>query len=72
LALIGLLLPILVAGPGGLTVARVLPFPQASDGRRPVLFSESCPRNPLTLGVEEMPPGGETPVHLKKPQGGLP
>lgn len=39
-ALIGLLLPILVAGPGVFTVARFLPLPRASDGRRPVLFLE--------------------------------
>jgi putative oxidoreductase len=36
LALIGLLLPILIAGPGSLTVARLLPLPKRTDTGRPV------------------------------------
>ena len=38
LALIGLLLPILIAGPGRYTVARLLPFLVRKDGRPPAVI----------------------------------
>lgn len=36
LALIGLLLPILIAGPGSLTVGRLLPLPRQKESGRPI------------------------------------
>src|SRR5687767_12707261 len=36
LALIGLLLPILIAGPGSLTLGRLLPLPKQGDTGRPI------------------------------------
>ncbi len=40
LALLGLLFPILVAGPGAFSVGRFLPLPKASDGQRPLKVLE--------------------------------
>jgi putative oxidoreductase len=40
LALIGLLLPILIAGPGRFSIGRALPLPKSSVTGRPVVFLE--------------------------------
>jgi putative oxidoreductase len=40
LALIGLLLPILIAGPGKYTVGRCLPLPKAANSDRPIVILE--------------------------------
>lgn len=40
LALIGLLLPIFMAGPGKLAIGRFLPLPRSRDRSRPILFLE--------------------------------
>lgn len=40
LALIGLLLPILIAGPGRLAIGRFLPLPQSSRTQRPIAVLE--------------------------------
>jgi putative oxidoreductase len=40
LALIGILIPILLAGPGGFAVGRFLPLPKSARTRRPVVFLE--------------------------------
>ena len=40
LALIGLLLPILMVGPGAFTVARLLPLPKAANTGRPIAALE--------------------------------
>jgi putative oxidoreductase len=40
LALIGLLLPTLIAGPGGYAVGRCLPLPKAAGTTRPVVYLE--------------------------------
>ena len=40
LALIGLLAPILIAGPGRFTIGRRLPLPQSGRGDRPILLLE--------------------------------
>lgn len=39
-ALIGLLIPTLLAGPGGLSLGRLLPLPRSSRTGRPILFLE--------------------------------
>jgi putative oxidoreductase len=39
-ALIGLLLPILLAGPGRLAIGRALPLPKKRDSRRPIALLE--------------------------------
>jgi putative oxidoreductase len=40
LALIGLLTPILIAGPGSLTIGRVLPLPKSAATGRPIVVLE--------------------------------
>src|SRR4051794_17414186 len=40
LALIGLLTPILIAGPGSLAIGRMLPLPKAAGTERPILVLE--------------------------------
>jgi putative oxidoreductase len=40
LALIGLLLPILIAGPGRFSIGRYLPLPRSAHTERPVVFLE--------------------------------
>jgi putative oxidoreductase len=40
LALIGLLLPILIAGPGRFSIGRYLPLPKSAHTERPVVFLE--------------------------------
>jgi putative oxidoreductase len=40
LALIGLLLPILIAGPGRYAIGRFLPLPKSARTRRPLVFLE--------------------------------
>ena len=40
LALIGLLLPILIAGPGAYAVGRFLPLPKSAQSGRPIAFLE--------------------------------
>jgi putative oxidoreductase len=40
LALIGLLAPILIAGPGSLTIGRMLPLPKSAGTNRPILILE--------------------------------
>ena len=40
LALIGLLVPTLLAGPGGYSIGRMLPFPKARGSARPILVLE--------------------------------
>lgn len=40
LALIGLLVPILLLGPGRISIGRFLPLPKSSETRRPVVFLE--------------------------------
>jgi putative oxidoreductase len=40
LALIGLLLPILIAGPGRFAVGRFLPLPKSATSGRPIVFLE--------------------------------
>jgi putative oxidoreductase len=40
LALIGLLMPILIAGPGRFSIGRCLPLPKAAGASRPVIFLE--------------------------------
>src|SRR5438874_1763561 len=40
LALIGLLLPILIAGPGSLAIGRMLPLPKSAGTERPILVLE--------------------------------
>jgi putative oxidoreductase len=40
LALIGLLAPILIAGPGSIAIGRVLPLPKSSKSRRPNIVLE--------------------------------
>jgi len=40
LALIGLLAPILIAGPGSLSVGRFLPLPRSADAERPIVILE--------------------------------
>ena len=40
LALIGLLAPVLIAGPGRFSIGRFLPLPKSSVTRRPVIYLE--------------------------------
>src|SRR6476659_5100117 len=40
LALIGLLLPILIAGPGSLAIGRMLPLPKSTGTERPIIVLE--------------------------------
>ena len=40
LALIGLLAPILIAGPGSIAISRVLPLPKSTKSRRPNIVLE--------------------------------
>ena len=40
LALIGLLIPILIAGPGSLTIGRMLPLPQSAATGKPIMLLE--------------------------------
>lgn len=39
-ALIGLLLPVLISGPGRLSIGRALPLPKKRDSRRPIAILE--------------------------------
>ena len=40
LALIGLLTPILITGPGSLTIGRMLPLPKSAGAERPIIVLE--------------------------------
>jgi putative oxidoreductase len=40
LALIGLLLPVFIAGPGGFAIGRLLPLPKRPQSDRPILILE--------------------------------